>query len=457
MGHLHRQPGDASLNAMTSNTTAEARPWGRATLWLAGLGILFFSSYNAANWLASQRAYVPSIVFSWEAGIPYWSCTIVPYWSIDLFYCVSLFICNTRRELDTHARRLLAVQLLSVAIFVLVPLRCTFVRPETTGLFGAMLDALLLFDKPFNQTPALHISLLIILWMRYLQHLRGRWRWLLHSWFGLIGVSVLTTYQHQFFDIPTGLWMGWFCVWLFPDSAKPVFAGLHMTPDGRRRQLAGRYLAGAAISGTAGVLTGGWGLWLLWAAGALLLMSLIYACLDASAFQKGADGSLSLATQWLLAPYLVGAWLNMRWWSCHTPTAQAVTPEVWIGRLPDGRQSLPIGVKTAIDLCAELPHTAAASTYVSVPALDLVPLSLAQLERAAQEIACAVVNGPVLVCCALGYSRSAAAIAAWLLVSGRAANAGEAVAVIRLARPQIVLGAEQCAALDAMARTRRTS
>ena len=457
MGHLHRQPGGASLNTMTGNTAAESRPWGRATLWLAGLGVVFFSSYNAANWLASQRAHVPSIVFAWEAAIPYWPWTIVPYWSIDLFYCVSLFICSTRRELDTHARRLLAVQLISVAIFVLAPLRCTFVRPETTGLFGAMLDALLLFDKPFNQAPALHISLLVILWMRYLQHLRGGWRWLLHGWFALIGVSVLTTYQHHFFDVPTGLWMGWFCVWLFPDGAKPVYANLQFITDSRRRQLAGRYLAGAAISGAAALFTGGWGLWLLWVAGALLLVSLIYAYLDAYAFQKNADGSLSTASQWLLAPYLIGAWLNARWWNRHTLAANAVTLEVWIGRLPSGSQPLPMGVTTVVDLCAELPYTAAASKYVAVPALDLVPLTPAQLEHAAQSIARAVINGPVLVCCALGYSRSAAAIAAWLITIGRAADATEAVAEIRLARPQIVLGDAQCAALDTMARGLRRS
>ena len=50
---------------------AEPRPWKRAALWLAGLGVLFFSSYNAANWLASRRAHVPSMVFPWETGIPY--------------------------------------------------------------------------------------------------------------------------------------------------------------------------------------------------------------------------------------------------------------------------------------------------------------------------------------------------------------------------------------------------
>jgi protein-tyrosine phosphatase/membrane-associated phospholipid phosphatase len=437
---------------MARNAAAEPRPWKRAALWLLVLGALFFSSYNTANWLASQRANVPSIVFAWESAIPYWPWSIVPYWSIDLFYCVSLFICATKRELDTHARRLLAIQLISVTIFVLAPLRYTFMRPETSGVFGAMLDALLMFDKPFNQAPALHISLLIILWFCYAKHLSGAWRWLLHAWFALIGVSVLTTYQHHFFDIPTGLWAGWFCVWLFPDNAKPVFAAARFTQDHRRRQLALRYFAGAAVAAVVALMIGDWGLWLLWVTGALLLVSSIYACLDANAFQKGADGRLSSASQWLLAPYLLGAWLNSCWWTRDRPAANAVTPEVWIGRLASAAD-VP-RVNTVVDLCAELPCPATAAVYVAVPALDLITLNEAQLETAAAAIARAVINGTVLVCCALGYSRSAAAVAAWLITSGRAGTAQEAVEQIRLARPQIVLSDAQCRALDALARAR---
>ena len=49
-------------------------------------------------------------------------------------------------------------------------------------------------------------------------------------------------------------------------------------------------------------------------------------------------------------------------------------------------------------------------------------------------------HGPLLVCCALGYSRSACAVAAWLIGSGRAASVDEALALLQRARPQIVLG-----------------
>jgi len=444
MGHLHGVAGDQNVTP--------PRPWRRAALWLAFLGSFFFVTYGFANWLAGRRSDVGAIVFAWEHHIPYLPWTLVPYWSIDLFYVASLFVCATHRELDTHARRLLVAQIIAVVCFVLFPLRQTFMRPETTGLYGWMLDALLAFDKPFNQAPALHIALLVVLWVLYEQHLRGILRWLLHTWFVLIGLSVLTTFQHHFIDIPTGLWTGLLCIWLFPDHAKPLLATMSLTRDARRRQLALRYFAGAALFAAAAAYLGGWTLWLWWIAGALLLVALIYACLDAAAFQKDAAGRMPLPVLLLFAPYLIGAWLNSRWWTRHTAPASVVTPRVWIGRLPAHARDLPPGVHALVDLCAELPCRAVPAHYAHIPALDLVPLSARQLADAAQHISRAAADGPVLVCCALGYSRSAAAVAAWLIVSGQAADASEAEARVRTARPQVVFNEAQRAALAQLAR-----
>ena len=153
-----------------------ARPWRRALLWLAVLGPFFFASYGFANWMAARQPVVPVLVFGWESAIPFVPWTIVPYWSIDAFYALSLLLCRQRLELDRHALRLLSAQLIAVACFLLWPLRFSFQRPATDGVYGWLFDVLLGFDKPFNQAPSLHIVLLVVLWVKFAQYLHGHWR-----------------------------------------------------------------------------------------------------------------------------------------------------------------------------------------------------------------------------------------------------------------------------------------
>ena len=61
---------------------------------------------------------------------------------LDGFYALSLFVCASKAELDTHARRLLTAQIGAVACFILFPLRFTFARPEASGLDGLLFTAL---------------------------------------------------------------------------------------------------------------------------------------------------------------------------------------------------------------------------------------------------------------------------------------------------------------------------
>src|SRR5262250_2955928 len=140
------------------------RPWFRAVAWLAFLAPLFFVTYNFANAAASRHPNVPVLMFAWERRIPFLPWTILPYWSSDLLYALSLAICGTRDELDRHGKRLVAIQLLSIACFLVFPLRCTFERPAVSGWAGHLMSALTSFDRPFNQAPSLHVSLAAILW-----------------------------------------------------------------------------------------------------------------------------------------------------------------------------------------------------------------------------------------------------------------------------------------------------
>jgi membrane-associated phospholipid phosphatase len=194
----------------------EGRPLRRASGWLAALGGFFYLSYGVSNWLASQRGDVPAIVFTWEHGIPFLAWTIIPYWSTHVLFALSFYVCRNRAELDTHARRLLTAQAIAVACFVAFPLRISFARPQTTGEFGLLFDALGRLDMPFNQAPSLHIATTTILFDLYSRTLP---RWTLPAtilWSLLVGASVLTTYQHHFIDVPTGFLLGLLCVWMWP-------------------------------------------------------------------------------------------------------------------------------------------------------------------------------------------------------------------------------------------------
>lgn len=413
--------------------TAEPRPWRRAALWLLLLGPFFFASYGFATWVTAQRAEVPTLAFAWEGSIPFIPWTILPYWSIDILYAISLFLCATRAELDTHARRLLTAQVVAVSCFLAFPLRFGFARPEAEGWAGVLFTLLGAFDKPFNQLPSLHIALLVILWVLFARHV-PRWAlWPLHAWFALIGISVLTTWQHHFIDVPTGAALGLLCLWLWPDGAPSPLRGARPTDDPKRWRLARRYGAGALACVLLALLLGGWGLWLFWPALALGLVAAGYAALGPAVFQKGVDGRLSLGAGLLLAPYLLGAQINTRLWPGDGKRQVAVTDDVSLGRLPTSEEAA--RYTTVIDLCAELPGR---STVV-VPMLDLVTPNPEALRQAARAIEAARAAGPVLVCCALGYSRSAAAVATWLLATGRAVGAEAAVAAVRAVRPHLVL------------------
>lgn len=412
----------------------------RALLWLMLLAPFFFLSYGLANWLAAQRDDVGTLAFSWERHIPLWPWTIVPYWSIDLLYGLSFLLPRRKRELDRHALRLLTAQVIAVLCFLLFPLRFSLARPPMDGAYGWLFDVLAGFDMPYNQAPSLHITLLVILWVAYARYATGMSRWLMHGWFALIGLSVLTTWQHHFIDLPTGVLLGWLCVWLWPDEEHEApLIRCRIGKDSRRLQLSGAYGASALALSLLALIGGGAWLWLLWPAIALLLVALCYGVVGAGGFQKSDDGSLSLAMRWLMAPYLLGAWINSRWWTRHHPHPVEVLPGIWLGRLPSRfeRGERPYGA--VLDLCAELPHSPRSGRYVSLPLLDLIVPTADQCRRGAELIEELSCHGPVLVCCALGYSRSATVIAAWLLISHRASNPEQALSLLRKARPQVVI------------------
>lgn len=434
------------------------RPWRRAIAWLVLLGPLFYATYGFANGWAASRAVVPTLAFGWERGIPFWPWTIFPYWTINVFYALSLFLARDRHTMDRHALRLVSATVIAVSCFVLWPLRFSFGQPAVSGAPAFLFDALRGFDQPFNQAPSLHIALAVILWDWYRRFIRPLWaRLVLHVWAFAICASVLTTWQHHFIDIPTGALLGLVCVWLWPlERVASIRQGWRVTHDPQRWKLAALYGIGALIFLGAALALGGLGLWLGWPAASLALVALNYAALGAHGFQMDGHGRMRWAARWLFAPYRLGAAINAWAWTRRLPASVEVAPGLRLGRIPTWDEWLAAGQPRLVSLCAELqlPRVDGARC---VPLLDLVVPPPHRLRRAAQIIDAQRRAGhAVWVCCALGFSRSAAATIAWLRLHGSATSAVDAEAQVRRARPQIVLRAAWQQALDHATRHTRT-
>lgn len=453
----------------------QAGTWKWGLFCLLYLAPFFFLTYGFANQYASQLLHVPVVVFDWEKHIPLWPWTIVPYWSIDLFYGLSLLLCCNKFELKQHLLRLLLAQIISIGCFLLFPLRFSFERPELSGFFGLWFDVLMGFDKPFNQAPSLHIVLLIILWDFYRRHTQGGLRLFVDLWAFLIGISVLTTWQHHFIDIPTGILVGALCLWMFPmQSRSPFKKDPYQKITPKHLKLGMFYLIPSVIFTALAFIFKGFMLWLLYPAVSLFLVSLSYFLARPHLFQKQINGKFSHASWILFAPYLCFAWLNSRIWTKKHPEDSKILSlyqlDIYLGRIPSHHNTL--NYSGLFDCCAELPRPVLPQQQAQITkskahqflSLDLIPLQANQLEQAVLKLEqliseCdaqasknnirvehqtpfeinSMAQQKILIFCALGYSRSCSVLCAWLIKHQHAHSAQQAIAMVQAARPWIVI------------------
>ena len=401
--------------------------------YLLGVGVLFYVSYGLTNYHPALRENVPEIVFAWEQHIPFVAWTIVPYWSLNLLYALAFFLSRNRTQLRHYVARLLLAQAIAVAGFLLFPLQITWQKPETSGVAGFLFESLAGFDQPYNQAPSLHIILTIVVGAFYWRHF-PKWRIPLCLWFGLIALSILTTYQHHFLDLPTGAVAGFGVLWLLPENQPtPIFAKSSQNLTACHYRLIRFYLLGTIVCIGLACLGGGW-LWCLWAAIALGLVAMAY-WRGVAIFQKRSNGKLTAGSTALCLPYLLGARLNIVYWLQGKAKSAVVCDGVFVGSIVVSRQ-----FDAVLDCCAELPCCELPSVYEQALMLDLVPPSINELCQAARKLdRLQAENAQVLVACALGYGRSVAVVLTWLLATGRAPNLEQAINTVKRVRPKMVI------------------
>ncbi len=373
---------------------------------------------------------------------------ILPYMSIDLFFVAAPFICRTDEELRVLSRRVIAAILIAGLCFLLFPLRFAFPRPHASGLLGGIFDWFRGMDSPFNLLPSLHAALLLLLVDLYARNLRGVLFFAAMLWFFLIGLSPLLTYQHHVIDIVGGFVLAGYCFYLFrePSLALPVVVN---------RRIGSYYAAGAMVTLLMGAILWPLGFLLFWPTIALGIVATAYFGAGPIVFHK-TKGKLPWSTRFVLAPCLLGQYLSLLYYRSQSRSWDEVTPRIWIGGKLNSRsanKALSTGVTAVLDLSAEFSEAKPFRkvNYRNIPVLDLTAPTQAQLAEMSEFIGNHSRNGVVYVHCKIGYSRSAAAVAAYLIVSGKAKTAEKAFTMIRRVRPSIVIRPEVISALSEFA------
>jgi protein-tyrosine phosphatase len=368
--------------------------------------------------------------------------------SIDLFFIAAPFLCRTDEELRIFSRRVVAAILIAGVCFLLFPLRFAFPRPHASGWLGAIFDWFRGMDSPFNLLPSLHAALLLLLVDLYARNLRGVLLFAAMLWFFLIGISPWLTYQHHVIDIVGGFVLAGYCFYLFREPS-------HVLPVVVNRRIGSYYAAGAAVVLLMGAMFWPWGALLLWPTIALGIVATGYFGAGPIIFRK-TKGKLPWSTRFVLAPCLLGQYFSLLYYRSRCRSWDGVTPRIWIGGKLGSRlanKALRSGVTAVLDLSAEFaePKPFRKINYRNIPVLDLTAPTQAQLAEMAEFIGNHSRNGAVYVHCKVGYSRSAAAVAAYLVMSGTANTAKEAFAIIRRVRPSVVIRREVISAVSEFA------
>jgi membrane-associated phospholipid phosphatase len=409
----------------------------RALGCLALAGAVFVIVYSGCNRFTATRQDVGSFYFEWERSLPFVPWLVVPYWTLDLFFCGAFFLCGTRAELGLLTRRLITVVLASAVCYLLFPLKFGWDRPEPTGWTAPLFHALYANDLPFNLAPSLHISLRSLVWVALAAHLRGWLRTTVKIWFIIIGLSTLLLWQHHLIDVVGGFVMGWLIQVLIPATPRRT------VPRTRAHLKLAAGIGGIAIlfSGLA-LLGGGW-LWFAWPAVAFGIVAMAYLFRDPRLLGKE-NGTLSPAAEWCLLPWLLIA-CAVQHSHLGGVAAREIHHGLLLGRRHTQREAAALvaaGPLAVLDLTAEgnAPHAfREQALYQNLPLLDLVPPTGESLAEAVEFIRTHHPHRTVLVHCQLGLFRSAAVTAAWLVQSGAVPDHAGAVELIRRVNPRVRL------------------
>lgn len=201
-----------------------------------------------------------------------------------------------------------------------------------------------------------------------------------------------------------------------------------------------RYAIGAIVFAIVAIFAGAWAIVPGWIALALLIMAITYMWLGPRVYAKR-NGRIPWWVRVLLWPHVLGLFVFRQWqFRRMNHACDRIGGGVVLGRLLTDREACVLiashSITAVVDVCAEHAETPAfrGLDYHNTAVLDLAAPTSRQLHEAAQFIARHAESGCVYVHCGLGKSRSAAVVAAYLFLHGKAGSADEACATVQQER-----------------------
>ncbi|MDH6251011.1 membrane-associated phospholipid phosphatase/rhodanese-related sulfurtransferase [Chryseobacterium sp. H1D6B] len=370
---------------------------------------IFILVYNYATWHTSKLDRVPSFVFDFEKWIPFIPWTIIPYMTSGLFFCAVFFFCSNKQQLQVLTKRLLFVTITAGIGFMLFPLKFSLLKPEiNNSIFTYPFQFLNTFDSSFNQAPSLHIAYAFIFWTIF-KDLK-KWRIFSAVWLVLLGASTLTTYQHHFIDVITGVILAHLSFILVPYQKNNfLYRNYHIA---NFYFLFGYsfFLLSLLSAEYLGVL---W-LILVWPALVMLFIGYHYQKNEVC-FLKDKNGNIPVYKRIFYSPYLLLYWIFWKFLRKNKKPLE-IADSIYISSRPDDKdlECFIIDKNTFVyDLSAEMEEAASikkTASYFSVPFLDIGTLNSNETKKLVSEITekhkPLPKNGKILIHCTMGYTRS---------------------------------------------------
>jgi len=155
---------------------------------------------------------------SLDKAIPFIPATIWIYLT-EYFLFISVYLtCKDMANLNKYLYSMLALQIVSVIIFILWPTiypRVDFPLPAASqSLTIQVFSYFRSIDQPTNCLPSLHISSCYLSAFVFREEQKSKF-WFFFLWATAIGISTLTTKQHYIIDVVAGLFMAYIFYWLF--------------------------------------------------------------------------------------------------------------------------------------------------------------------------------------------------------------------------------------------------